>query len=129
MAEKEDITNINTDESDENYKFKTQVSRRLSKLLNVPEFPYDENFKWEPPDSPGLQNCNIIIEPYYHLHKEPHKITTLDYLEIIKDDIRNFRHLNEYKMEYIKTLPDRDKNELFDIFNDCIKTVVDISGT
>lgn len=112
--------------NNKNYNFTTQVSRRLSKVLGVDEFPYDEKFLWEPPKTHGLSNCNIIIEPYYHLHKAPHKISELDYLQIIKDDIRNYRPLNMYKMDYIKTLPDRDKNDLIDLFNDCIKTMGDL---
>lgn len=119
----------NTDEDDENYNFTTPVSRRLSQILNIPEFPYDETFSWEPPSTPGLQNCNIIIEPYYHLHKSPHKITSIDYLQIIKDDIRNFRQLNKYKMDYIQGISDKEKNELLILFNECIASISNLIDT
>lgn len=120
------IHNDNDDDDDKNYNFTTPVSRRLSKVLGVDEFPYDANFSWKPPNTHGLSNSNIIIEPYYHLHKAPNKILELDYLRVIKDDIRNYRPLNTYKMNYIKTLPDKDKNDLLDLFNDSIKTMGDI---
>jgi len=44
----------------------------------------------------------------------------MNYFEIIKDDVRNFRKLNNYQMEYIKDLTNDEKNELFNICNDCI---------
>ena len=39
---------------------------------------------------------------------------------MIKDDIRNYRPLNEYQLEYIKKLDDETKNELIHIFNKCV---------
>jgi hypothetical protein len=60
------------------------------------------------------------------LHEKPDKILNMNYFEIIKDDVRNFRKLNNYQMEYIKNLTDDEKNELFNIYNDCIGLVNDI---
>jgi hypothetical protein len=53
----------------------------------------------------------------------------MDYYAMIKDDIRNMRALNENKLEYIKNICDDKKNELFDIFNDCIVTINDVLNT
>jgi len=58
----------------------------------------------------------MIIPEYYHLARHPSKILDIDYLKIIKDDIRNFRILNPYQMKYIKELDHEDKDELFDLF-------------
>jgi hypothetical protein len=49
-----------------------------------------------------LENSDVIIPSYYEIHKHPSKIFNLDYFEIIKDDIRNYRELNKYQMEYIR---------------------------
>jgi len=46
---------------------------------------------------------------------------SFDYYEVIKDDIRNFRPLNKYQFEYIKTIPTEDKDELLHIFNDSLR--------
>ena len=66
-------------------------------------------------------NSNVIIPPYYSLHKNPTKIFDANYFEIIKDDIRNYRALNEYQLKYVKELSHENKNELFDLFNKCMK--------
>jgi hypothetical protein len=107
---------------DDNYVIKTKICRRLSRELKLPEIFYDEIGKYEPPKEPGLENSNPIIPPYYHLHKHPSKIFNLDYLNIIKDDIKNFRPLNKYQLEYIKDLSHDYKFELISIYNECMKT-------
>jgi len=108
---------------DENYEFKAKICRRLSRELQLPEIFYDEIGNYDPPKEPGLENSNPIIPPYYDLHKDPSKIFNLNYFEIIKDDIRNFRSLNKYKLEYIKDLSHEDKFVLISIYNDCITTL------
>lgn len=125
--EKQDIyfEDENSDENssengDESYKFKAQLCTRLSKELGLEDIQF-QNADWDPPKTHGLSNSDVIIPVYYHLHKHPSKILKIDYYEIIKDDIRNFRSLNEYQMDYIKDLSSEYKNELLDIFNDCVK--------
>ena len=72
---------------------------------------------YSPPKEPGLNNSQIIIPKYYCLAKHPSKIPDIDYYEIIKDDIRNFRKLNTYQIEYIKQLSHADKDELLELYN------------
>lgn len=114
------------DTTDENYVITTNVNNKIAKDIGINETNLDEKNDWEPPKEAGLANCDFIIPSYYHLHKNPHKLFTIDYFEIIKDDIRNLRILNKYQMEYIKGLSHEYKNELFDIFNECIATINDI---
>jgi len=106
---------------DDDYVIKAKICRRLSRELKLPEIFYDETGEYDPPKVPGLENSNAIIPPYFHLHKEPSKIFTIDYLNIIKDDIRNFRPLNKYQLEYIKDLSHECKFDLISIYNDCMK--------
>jgi hypothetical protein len=113
---------------DENYVFKANLCTRLSRELNLSEIKYDVIGTYEPPIKPGLSNCNVIIPSYYNLHKHPSKILETDYYEMIKDDIRNCRVLNEYQLKYIKELSHESKNELFDIYNTCTKLYNDILG-
>jgi hypothetical protein len=104
---------------DEKYEFTTPVNRRLSKILEITPQLYDEPFEWDIPKEHGLSNCNSIIPEYYK--KPKNKILDITYYDIIKDDIRNCRPLNSYQLEYISNLQDKYKNELFILFNDCIK--------
>ena len=107
-------------------KFSTNVNRSLSLVLDIPEIKFeDDNLKWEPPEESGLSNSNYIIPQYYN-HKSNTTILDIDYYEIIKDDIRNYRKLNTYQMDYINKLDHKMKNELFDIFNNCINALHDI---
>jgi hypothetical protein len=93
----------------------------LSKELQLPECVFDEIFPlYAPPKAPGLENSNVIIPSYYNLHNNPSKILSIDYYNIIKDDIRNCRPLNKYQLEYIKDLSHEYKYELINIFNESI---------
>jgi hypothetical protein len=112
-------------DSDENNIIKANICKRLSKELQLPEIIYDDMQNYEPPKEHGLSNCNIIIPSYYQLASKS-KIFDIDYYEMIKDDIRNSRILNEYQMKYIKELSHEYKNELFDIFNECLKLFNDL---
>lgn len=44
----------------------------------------------------------------------------------LQHDIRNLKVLNELQMQFIKTLSHESKNELFEIYNDCIRLFNDI---
>ena len=39
----------------------------------------------------------------------------------LQRDIRNLKVLNELQMQFIKTLSHESKNELFEIYNECIR--------
>ena len=112
----------------ENYIFKTKnFNKPLTNLLKIPEFNYNKNFNWCPPKIHGLNNSNYIIPTYYIYRKNPYKILlyNLDYFEIIKDDIRNFRKLNTYQLKYIQEQLDHHfKNELLTIYDDCLNTLI-----
>jgi hypothetical protein len=110
---------MDMEEKEENYEFTTPVNKRLSEILEIPPQIYDEQFEWTPPEKNGLSNCNNIIPDYYKNQKN--QILNISYFDIIKDDIRNCRPLNEYQLNYIYNLQYEYKNELLLIFNDCIK--------
>lgn len=54
------------------------------------------------------------------LVKKESKMDTIVYRNL-QHDIRNIKVLNELQMEFIKTLSHEYKNELFEIYNDCIR--------
>ena len=97
----------------------------LSKELGLEMHTFEKSY-WEPPKDHGLQNADVIIPSYYNYHKNPEKVFELDYLNIIKDDIRNFRVLNKYQLEYIRNLSDEDKFEIVCLFNKCIISINDL---
>ena len=113
------INELDNETDNESYKFTTNVNKRLSEILEIPPKIYDDNFNWESPKEHGLKNSNAIIPDYYKNSKN--KILNIDYYDIIEDDIRNLRPLNEYQMEYIFNLNDKCKNKLLIIFNDCLQ--------
>jgi hypothetical protein len=116
MNHSENIVNETNDV--ESYDFTTPVNRTLSKILEIPPFTPEEIKEWKIPEQPGISNSGRIIPIYYD--RPENKILTIDYLNIIKDDIRNYRPLNEYQLEYIKKIDDETKNEIIDIFNECL---------
>ena len=65
-----------------------------------------------------MDNADVIIPSYYEIHKHPSKIFNIDFFEIIKDDIRNYRELNKYQLEYIKEIKDEYKYEIIVLFNE-----------
>jgi hypothetical protein len=94
-----------------------------------------EESTWIPPLHNGLRNSEPIIPSYYLQTIEgvvdekgiPIKYMNVDYLTIIKDDIRNFRKLNEYQILYIKKhLDDKIKNEIIDEFIKITELSIDI---
>jgi len=111
---------------DKEYKIKTKVCRSLSRQFGLEEMKIDENIILEPPKQYGLVNSDVIIPSYYDLHNKPSKIFDIDFFEIIKDDIRNYRELNKYQLEYIKEIKDEYKMELIELFNECVKILNDI---
>ena len=116
------------DNNDE-YVIKANVCKILSKQLKLPEIHYEYMGKYEPPKEHGLSNSDVIIPQYYFYKKDLSKIIEIDYLIIIKDDIRNCRVLNIHKLEYIKKLPSECKDELISIFNDCLTLLNEVMET
>jgi len=98
-------------------KIRAKVSTNLLKDAGLPtneEKTETQLVMWVPPENPGLDNSSFIIPPYYRCHE---RWRTIDFYAIVQDDIRNFRKLTRYQMDYIRTLPDDKKNELFEVFN------------
>lgn len=114
-----------TDNDNDNYKIQTKMCKRLSREFGIEI--NDEFIIYKPvPEKYGLENSDVIIPSYYNLHKYPSKILDFDFYEIIKDDIRNYRKLNIYQLEYIKNLKEEYKDELIGLFNECIGKVMEI---
>lgn len=115
---------------DDKYEIQAKVCKRLSRELGIDEIQFDDDSReWTPPKKHGLSNSKRIIPAYYHYHENPSKIHDIDYYKIIKDDVRNFRVLNTYQLQYITNLPHELKNELFMIYNECIKLCNEIIMT
>ena len=74
------------------------------------------NSDWSPPKQHGLQNSRQIIHPWFInnviLRGEP-----INYLEILKDDIRNFRPLDKIQLDYLKKLEKEDLLDIIQIYN------------
>lgn len=71
----------------------------------------------------------LIIPQYYFNNNDPSKILNINYYDIIKDDIRNYRVLKKNQLEYIKKLPSECKYQLIDIFNDCLRIINQFTDT
>lgn len=93
-----------------------KLSPSLIKYFN-PDSDINKNIEtdWEPPKHHGLNNSFIIIPQYYQNKNQ--KILKIDYYEMILDDIRNLRKLNEHQLNFIKNLDDDSKQELILEFN------------
>jgi len=108
------------------------VESNVTFLSEQKIFPDEE---WQIPSQSGLRNSEPIL-PSYYLQKivglldedgKPVKYINIDYLTIIKDDIRNFRKLNKYQIRYITThLDDTAKNEIIDEFIKISNLYIDV---
>jgi hypothetical protein len=114
---------------DDTYIFKANVCKKLSRQLNLPETHYDDMGEYQPPKEHGLSNADVIIPTYYYNNKDLSKIIDIDYYNIIKDDIHNCRVLNKYQLKYIKKLPGECKDEIINIFNDCLILLNEVVAT
>lgn len=94
-----------------------------------------ENSEWKPPSEPGLRNSDPIIPSYYLkkinflLNGKEHetRYLNIEYLNVIKDDLRNFRKLNKYQLSFIKyNLLNCDKNEIIELMNECLNSALEV---
>jgi hypothetical protein len=90
------------------------------------------NDEWRPPSRPGLNNSEPILPSYYikkmefiyNNEKFEAQYIDIDYLSVIKDDIRNMRKLNKYQLSFIKyELDNEAKNEIIELMNTCIENI------
>lgn len=114
-------------EEDTEYKFSAKMDIRLSKIIGEEDMAEIVNkIECKAPDSYGLNNSERIIPSYYHFEKKSiSEISNFNYLDIIKDDIRNLRPLNDMQLEYVNKLDSNDKNVIIKLFNECIYIVKD----
>lgn len=110
-----DTESIDTIEDDDNNIITTNMNRSLKQLLDIPLSDEEDQsvIAWSPPKTHGLSNSKQIIHPHFIKHK--HILPKIDYIDIIKDNIRNMRPLTKYELEYIKTLSKYELLELFEI--------------
>lgn len=90
------------DTDEKSYQFHANVCPILARAINVPEYKCDHIFSYDVPESHGLDNCNIIIPSYYI--KSYNRSVDIDYFTMMKDDIKNYRPLNKYQLEYLTPL-------------------------
>jgi|LakMenE18May11ns_1017448.scaffolds.fasta_scaffold9953960_6 hypothetical protein len=111
-------SDINGDDRIELYKLSPSLIRLFDKNnKNI----YDNQIDWEPPKINGLNNSTAII-PDYQKRKDQ-TILTVDYYDMIIEDIRNFRKLNEYQLSFIKKLDDESKQKIIIEFNKLIDII------
>lgn len=107
--------------------FDSEKSSTVEYFIRLINQKYDNNKitdeKYTPPEKHGLSNSFCIIPSYYQKNG---CLTHIDFFEIIKDDIRNFRPLNKYQLEYIKQMNSEDKMVLIELFNQSLKLVNDL---
>lgn len=105
----------------------SNVSPSLIKYFNVNmnnNTSKDINTDWQPPKHHGLNNSFIIIPNYYM--KSGEKILKVDYYDMILDDIRNCRKLNNNQLNFIKNLDDDSKQKLFIELNNLFDVIHDL---
>jgi hypothetical protein len=115
-SDNKNIIDINNN----NYIIKTEMNKSLSKEFGIDKEDDSENINYDIPNKHGLDNCNVIIPNYYF---NLLSFDQFDYFTIIKDDIRNFRKLNNYQLEYIKKLDHDKKDIIITLLNDCISLI------
>ena len=113
----------------EEYTIAANVNKPLANILGRQEIKCNENDAddWVPPQYNGLDNCNLIIPNHYKITNN--NLLRVDYFEMIKDNIRNYRKLNSYQLDYIQKMDNHDdKNEIIRIFHQCINNIIEVSG-
>lgn len=61
----------------------------------------------------------------FELDKTNHSHSDISFYELVKD-IRNLKKLSPQQMQYIKSLPDNKKMELFEIYNECFMRISEL---
>ena len=73
----------------------------------------------------GLKNSIPIIPQYYFTTHDFSKLFEIDYYYMILDDISNLRKLNNYQLDYIKTLDSDKKIEIIELMHKTLHTYMD----
>ena len=76
------------------------------------------NEKWVRPEFHGLENSPRIIPAYYMGTNMKNNVLSIDYRDMIMDDIRNMRPLNPTQLNYIfEKMDDVEKLSIIKEFN------------
>lgn len=98
-----------------------QINYRMTNTNLVEYFS-----NWEQPKIHGLENSTRIIPEYYLNNPLTNSfLLSIDYLMIIKDDIRNYRKLNPYQIQYIQSLDTIEKNNIIQEMTKATNTLID----
>lgn len=98
-----------------------QDNENISPQLSV-ESSFDSSINncWIKPSQHGLENSVRIIPMYYFTNHSYDTLFHINYYDMILDDIRNLRKLNEYQINYISTLDNTKKLQIIKEFNDIV---------
>jgi hypothetical protein len=125
------FNNSNNDSDNDSYTYKESNSldeydeENIKYLVEaITNIPKNEHSDISVPEIYGLQNSFEIIPKYYQ--KKNKSYISIDFYEIIKDDIRNMRKLNEYQIKYISKLDHDDKMEIINLLNNSLDSVLSL---
>jgi len=122
LSDLNSILLYNNDEESKLEKLENLTSKSFSFLTEfqreLQQFP-----KIKSPKKHGLENSFQIIPPYY---LKNNNLLDVDFYEVIKDDIRNSRSLNEYQLNFIEKLDNERMFEIINLFNECNKMLISI---
>jgi hypothetical protein len=120
-SNEEDSKSEYSDDNDNQYKSEElqckNIDPVLAKLMGI-IIEEQKITNWEPPKKSGLDNSEEIISSIYFKNKNI--ITNIDFFQVIKDDIRNYKTLTHNQIEYIKNTTNEEKFELIEIYNKLI---------
>ena len=111
----------NSEDDDEDYElFCKNVSNNLAKQLMINNaICLEPKNKWDPPKEHGLHNSFNIIPKDYIKNSKNYLLQDLNFFNVIKNDISNFRELNNYELDYFQTLNKNELIELLYLYNNC----------
>jgi hypothetical protein len=95
------------------------IDPSLAKLMGI-IIEEQKMTDWLPPKKSGLDNSEEIISSIYFKNKNKNTITNVDFFQVIKDDIQNYKTLTYNQIQYIKNTSNEEKFELIEIYNKLI---------
>lgn len=121
-SENSDLTSqIDVDEL-----FCKNISEKLVRKLKIKKYNhFDTDCDWEPPKEPGLSNSFNIIPVESVKKSKDQLLQDLNFFNIIKNDISNFRSLNKYQIEYFNHLNRYELIELLNLYNKSTSILID----
>ena len=120
--DKDEYDNISISSNEEDITKRSAMNNSLLKLFNKE----DKNLykcDYNPPKNISLNNSFRIIPEYYIKNGN---LLHIDFYQVILDDIRNYRNLNKYQLEYIKDLDNEKKMEIINLYNHAMDLIIKI---